>query len=97
MQLKLREVRLGSFMQVLQGMVFVWGESGRQAAAEADAMPVPGLPDVEMSEGHPARGRRGEVQHTFINQYYRELPYGWDVLAENLQDPCEPRSGAAPT
>ena len=52
-------------------------------------MPVPGLPDVEMSEAHPTLDRHGQPQHNFISQYFRELPYGWDVLAENLQDPCE--------
>ena len=81
--------RLSCYMQVLQGMIFVWGESGALAAAEADAMPVPGLPDVEMSEIHPIRDRFGQSHQSFISQYFRELPYGWDVLAENLQDPCE--------
>ena len=70
-------------------MIFVWGESGPQAGAEADAMPVPGLPDVEMSEAHATRDRFGKPHRNFISQYYRELPYGWDVLAENLQDPCK--------
>ncbi len=82
-------LRSRSFLQVMQGMIFVWGESGPQAAAEADAMPVPGLPDMEMSEATPTLNRSGEPQKHFINQYYRELPYGWDVLAENLQDPCK--------
>lgn len=76
-------------MQVMQGMIFVWGESGPLAAAEADAMPVPGLPDVEMSETHPTLDKFEQPHHSFISQYYRELPYGWDVLAENLNDPCK--------
>ena len=76
-------------MQVMQGMIFVWGESGPRAGAEADAMPVPGLPDVEFSEEHPKLDRFGQPARSFISQYFRELPYGWDVLAENLQDPCK--------
>lgn len=75
--------------QVMQGMVFVWGESGPQAAAEADAMPVPGLPDLEQSEAKPMRSKSGQPMKNFIKSYYRELPYGWEVLAENLQDPCK--------
>lgn len=81
-------------LQVMQGMVFVWGESGPQAAAEADAMPVPGLPDLEQSEAKPMRSKSGQPMKNFIKSYYRELPYGWDVLAENLQDPCKHRLSA---
>ena len=76
-------------MQVMQGMVFVWGESGPQAAAEADAMPVPGLPDLEQTEAKPMRSKSEQPMKNFIKSYYRELPYGWEVLAENLQDPCK--------
>ena len=76
-------------LQVMQGMIFVWGDSGPQAAAEADAMPVPGLPDLEQSEAKPMRSKSGQPMKNFIKSYYRELPYGWDVLAENLQDPCK--------
>ena len=76
-------------LQVMQGMVFVWGESGPQAAAEADAMPVPGLPDLEQTEAKPMRSKNGQPMKNFIKSYYRELPYGWEVLAENLQDPCK--------
>lgn len=70
-------------------MIFVWGESGPQAAAEADALPVPGLPDMQMTEAKPMHDKNGAPMRNFIMSYYRELPYGWDVLAENLQDPCE--------
>ena len=76
-------------LQVMQGMVFVWGESGPQAATEADAMLVPGLPDLEQSEAKPMRSKSGQPMKNFIKSYYRELPYGWEVLAENLQDPCK--------
>ena len=51
----------------MQGMIFVWGESGPQAGAEADAMPVPGLPDVEMSEAHATRDRFGKPHRNFIS------------------------------
>jgi hypothetical protein len=70
-------------------MVFVWGESGAQAAAEADAMPLPGFPDVEPSIENATRDKNGQPLRRFIQSYYRELPYGWEVLAENLVDPCE--------
>ncbi len=42
-------------MQVLQGMLFVWGCSGPAAAAESEVTPVPVMPDMEASEGTPKR------------------------------------------
>ena len=48
-------------MQVLQGMIFVWGSSSPYAALESEAKPVPGLPEMEQTEGTPRltdEGRR---------------------------------------
>lgn len=42
-------------MQVLQGMVFVWGSSGPNARAESEARPVPGMPDMESTQTTPKR------------------------------------------
>ena len=34
-------------------MIFVWGSSGPDAAADAAATPVPVIPDLEVVEGMP--------------------------------------------
>ena len=42
-------------------------------------------PSVEIA----TRDKNGQPLKRFVQSYYRELPYGWDVLAENLVDPCK--------
>ena len=44
-----------SCVQVLQGMIFVWGSSGPTAMAESEAKMVPGMPDMEQTEATPRR------------------------------------------
>lgn len=46
-------------MQVLQGKIFVWGKSSPNAAAEAAAVPVPGVPDMAMTEDIPSSTSQG--------------------------------------
>ena len=47
-------LKLATFwVQVLQGMIFVWGRSGPSAVADAAANPPLGIPDMEMTEGLP--------------------------------------------
>jgi hypothetical protein len=48
-------------MQVMQNMVFVWGSSGAAASAEAEAMPLPIIPDMEATEGTPRRLASGHA------------------------------------
>lgn len=52
-------------------------------------MPLPGIPDVEPSIEVSTRDKNGQPLKRFVQSYYRELPYGWDVLTENLVDPCK--------
>ena len=52
--------------QVLQGMVFVWGQSSPNAAAEAAAMPVPGVPDMAMTEDIPSSTSQGVPTLAFL-------------------------------
>ncbi|KAK9908684.1 hypothetical protein WJX75_001402 [Coccomyxa subellipsoidea] len=73
--------------KVLQGKIFVWGKSSPNAAAEAAAVPVPGVPDMAMTEDIPLSTSQGVPTVALLSDYYRELPYGWEVLAENLMDP----------
>ena len=40
-------------VQVLQGMLFVWGSSSPYAGLESEAKPVPGMPEMEQTEGTP--------------------------------------------
>ncbi|CAL8461939.1 g1470 [Coccomyxa elongata] len=73
--------------KVVQNMIFVWGGSGPNAAADAAAMPVPVIPDLEVVEGMPTATTGGHSIVPNFTPYYRELPYGFEVLAENLTDP----------
>lgn len=45
--------------QVVQGKIFVWGGGGPNAAAEAAAKPVPGVPDMAMTEDIPTTTAQG--------------------------------------
>ncbi len=40
-------------------MIFVWGSSGPDAAAEAEAKPVPVISDLEVVEGAPGATSSG--------------------------------------
>lgn len=63
------------------GLIWVWPDAGPAAAADAAAAPLPvskGL--VQHWEAWP------EGHHKW---YRRELPYSFDMLLENLSDPCK--------
>lgn len=61
------------------GLIWVWPTAGPAAEAAAAAEPVP------LSKGLVAAFNAGKAS----SWYRRELPYSWDVLVENLTDPCE--------
>ncbi len=44
---------------MVQNIIFVWGSSGPNAAADAAAMPVPVIPDLEVVEGMPTATTSG--------------------------------------
>ncbi len=60
-------LKLAQFwVQVLQGMIFVWGKSGPSAVAEAAAKPPLGIPDLEMTEGIPSSTVQGVPMIAFL-------------------------------
>lgn len=65
--------------QVRLGVLWVWGESGENAALEA-ALKEPNLPKEAED---PALADR--VKLTIWS--HRDLPYGWEVAMENVTDP----------
>lgn len=68
-------------VQEAYGLIWVWPDAGPAAAADAAAAPLPvskGL--VQHWEARP------EGHHKW---YRRELPYSFDMLLENLSDPCK--------
>lgn len=61
--------------QVLQDMIWVWGENGPDAGIES-ALSTPALvPDLNDAKG-------ATVNADAINQ--RDVPYGWETLMENI-------------
>jgi len=70
-------------VQVLQGLIWVWGEKGQpgsDVAIQAKLKP-PRLIE-ELSDPKYA-GRIGRIVYNF-----RDLPYGWDMFMENVLDPA---------
>lgn len=61
------------------GLIWVWPSAGPAAQAEAAAAALP------LSKGVVKAAEGGQ----YLRWYRRELAYGWDILVENLTDPCE--------
>lgn len=61
------------------GLIWVWPTPGPEAESAAAAQPV------SISKAAAAKFAEGGAG----TWYRRELPYSWDVLVENLTDPCE--------
>ena len=64
-------------MQVVQDMIWVWGDNGRDAGLESALTPaalVPELNDAEALES-------GRV--VALSPYQRCLPYAWEIFMEN--------------
>lgn len=61
------------------GLIWVWPSAGPAAAAEAAAAALP------LSRGVLKAAEKGQ----YLRWYRRELEYSWDILIENLTDPCE--------
>jgi hypothetical protein len=57
----------------------VWPSAGAAAEAEAAAAALP------LSKGVVKAAESGQ----YLRWYRRELEYSWDMLIENLTDPCE--------
>lgn len=63
------------------GLIWVWPAAGAEAAAMAAAAPLP------ISKGLVQHwNSKPDGHHKW---YRRELPYSFDMLIENLADPCE--------
>ncbi|KAK9812601.1 hypothetical protein WJX72_000303 [[Myrmecia] bisecta] len=63
--------------QVLQRLVWVWGEAGPQAEAESRQTAAATVPELL---------KAGDA--VFVADWFmRDVPYGFDVLAENVLDP----------
>ncbi|WP_019507610.1 Rieske 2Fe-2S domain-containing protein [Pleurocapsa sp. PCC 7319] len=64
--------------QELQGLVWVWAESGEQAQLESQLRQPRTIPELDDNSG--------KVVKPFWN--IRDLPYGWDFFMENVADPA---------
>lgn len=64
----------------------MWPSAGPAAEAEAAAAALP------LSKGVLAAAEAGQ----YLRWYRRELEYSWDILIENLTDPCESLTGLLP-
>lgn len=63
-------------MQVLNGLIWAWAETGEAAAEESEA---------REPASHPLAD---DPNALWIARWFsRDLPYGSDVLAENVLDP----------
>lgn len=65
------------------GLIWVWPSAGAAAEAEAAAAALP------LSKGVVKAAESGQ----YLRWYRRELEYSWDMLIENLTDPCKGRGG----
>src|SRR5689334_14445435 len=78
---------MGSFFcwQVRHQLVWVWAESGPEAFVEAAMTPPNSVEELE-----------GPEQPIYMaNWFMRDLPYGFDTLAENVLDPRSGMGGNA--
>ena len=64
--------------QVAQGIIWVWGENGPDAALESAVTPAPLIPELD-DAGAVESGRvtAGAI-------YPRDLPYSWETFIENV-------------
>lgn len=65
------------------GLLWVWPESGPNAALEAAATRAPALVPELHDDALRASGRVKQLPWNV-----RELPYGWDYFVENVNDPA---------
>ena len=73
---------LSYFLQVVQGLIWVWGNNGPDARLESALTPVrliPALNDAEAVES-------GRV--IACPYYQRDLPYAWETFLENVMVSC---------
>lgn len=66
--------------QVAQGLLWVWGENGVDAALESAVTPAPLIPELDDATIEPGRINIGAI-------YQRDLPYAWETFMENILDP----------
>ncbi|MBD2169271.1 Rieske 2Fe-2S domain-containing protein [Calothrix membranacea FACHB-236] len=64
--------------QELQGLLWVWAESGKEAQLESQLRTPQIIPELE--------DKSLQTTHLFWN--IRDLPYGWDFFMENVADPA---------
>lgn len=65
-----------------QNLLFVWGEAGVEAEKEASAAPLPIDPLLE------AALKNVEAVQYVMRPYFRDLPYDYQTLVENVVDPA---------
>lgn len=65
-------------LQVAQGMIWVWGDNGRDAGLESALTPAALVPELIDAEAL----KSGKV--VALSPYVRDLPYAWETLMENL-------------
>ena len=68
--------------QVAQGIIWVWGENGPDAALESAVTPAPLIPELDDAEAVES----GRVTAGAI--YQRDLPYSWETFIENVVVSC---------
>lgn len=66
------------FSQVLQGIIWVWGDNGPDAGLESALTLPPLIPALNDAEALEA----GRV--IACPYYLRELPYAWETFLENV-------------
>ena len=62
----------------LQGLLWVWGESGEKAQVESELRKPRLLPELEQKSDQVIK----------LFWYQRDLPFGWDFYMENVMDPA---------
>lgn len=62
----------------LQGLIWVWGESGQQAKVESELRKPRIIPELEENSDKIIK----------LYWYQRDLPFGWDFYLENVMDPA---------
>ncbi len=62
----------------LQGLLWVWGESGNQAKVESELRKPRLIPELEDKSDRVLK----------LYWYQRDLPFGWDFYMENVMDPA---------
>ncbi|WP_198648453.1 Rieske 2Fe-2S domain-containing protein [Cyanothece sp. BG0011] len=62
----------------LQGLIWVWGESGEEANVESELRQPRIIPELEDKSDRVIK----------LFWYQRDLPFGWDFYMENVMDPA---------